>query len=119
MTGLWQVSGRAELGFDDLVRLDFFYLENWSVSMDLSILVEDDPGRAPRPRRLLSHAAGGAVESWREAVWAAVPAGAVPERFAERREFLLAHVSAGDRGARPRLRRRSVRGRAGRAPEPR
>jgi exopolysaccharide biosynthesis polyprenyl glycosylphosphotransferase len=43
MTGLWQVSGRAELGFDDLVRLDFFYLENWSVSMDLSILVKTIP----------------------------------------------------------------------------
>ncbi len=43
MTGLWQVSGRAELDFDDLVRLDFFYLENWSVSMDLSILVKTIP----------------------------------------------------------------------------
>jgi SAM-dependent methyltransferase len=32
------------------------------------------------------------VQSWREAVWAAVPPGAVPERFAERRDFLLAHV---------------------------
>jgi exopolysaccharide biosynthesis polyprenyl glycosylphosphotransferase len=43
MTGLWQVSGRSELDFDDLVRLDFFYLENWSVSMDLSILVKTIP----------------------------------------------------------------------------
>ena len=46
MTGLWQVSGRAELDFDDLVRLDFFYLENWSVSMDLSILVKTIPAVA-------------------------------------------------------------------------
>ena len=30
MTGLWQVSGRSELDFDDLVRLDFLYLERWS-----------------------------------------------------------------------------------------
>jgi 2-polyprenyl-6-hydroxyphenyl methylase/3-demethylubiquinone-9 3-methyltransferase len=37
------------------------------------------------------------VESWREAVWRAVPDGAVPERFAERRRFLLAHVAAGER----------------------
>jgi 2-polyprenyl-3-methyl-5-hydroxy-6-metoxy-1,4-benzoquinol methylase len=37
------------------------------------------------------------VEPWREAVWRAVPAGATPERFAARRAFLLAHVSAGDR----------------------
>ncbi|HEX6584223.1 MAG TPA: sugar transferase, partial [Thermoleophilaceae bacterium] len=31
MTGLWQVSGRSELDFDELVRLDFLYLERWSV----------------------------------------------------------------------------------------
>jgi exopolysaccharide biosynthesis polyprenyl glycosylphosphotransferase len=43
MTGLWQVSGRSELDFDDLVRLDFLYLEHWSVSLDLSILVKTIP----------------------------------------------------------------------------
>jgi SAM-dependent methyltransferase len=37
------------------------------------------------------------VESWREAVWHAVPEDARPERFAARRAFLLAHVRAGDR----------------------
>ncbi|HEV2723063.1 MAG TPA: sugar transferase, partial [Thermoleophilaceae bacterium] len=31
LTGLWQVSGRSELDFDELVRLDFLYLERWSV----------------------------------------------------------------------------------------
>ena len=36
--GLWQVSGRSELGFDDLVRLDFYYVENWSVWLDIEIL---------------------------------------------------------------------------------
>jgi exopolysaccharide biosynthesis polyprenyl glycosylphosphotransferase len=39
ITGLWQVSGRAELDFDDLVRLDFLYLERWSVALDLVILL--------------------------------------------------------------------------------
>jgi exopolysaccharide biosynthesis polyprenyl glycosylphosphotransferase len=39
MTGLWQVSGRKELDFVDMVRLDRKYLENWSVGMDLSILL--------------------------------------------------------------------------------
>jgi len=34
LTGLWQVSGRSELDFDDLVRLDFLYLERWSVGLD-------------------------------------------------------------------------------------
>jgi exopolysaccharide biosynthesis polyprenyl glycosylphosphotransferase len=38
ITGLWQVAGRSDLSFDDLVRLDFYYLENWSVWMDLTIL---------------------------------------------------------------------------------
>jgi len=37
------------------------------------------------------------VETWREAVWSAVPHGAVPERFAARREFLLGNVRAGER----------------------
>ncbi|MBV9819235.1 MAG: sugar transferase [Solirubrobacterales bacterium] len=43
ITGLWQVSGRSELDFDDLVRLDFLYLERWSVFLDLSILLKTIP----------------------------------------------------------------------------
>jgi exopolysaccharide biosynthesis polyprenyl glycosylphosphotransferase len=43
ITGLWQVSGRSDLDFDDLVRLDFLYLERWSVFLDLSILVKTIP----------------------------------------------------------------------------
>jgi exopolysaccharide biosynthesis polyprenyl glycosylphosphotransferase len=43
ITGLWQVSGRAELDFDDLVRLDFVYLERWSMFLDLSILLKTIP----------------------------------------------------------------------------
>jgi lipopolysaccharide/colanic/teichoic acid biosynthesis glycosyltransferase len=43
MTGLWQVSGRAELDFDDLVRLDFLYLERWSIGLDLTILLKTIP----------------------------------------------------------------------------
>ena len=43
MTGLWQVSGRAELDFDELVRLDFLYLERWSIFLDLSILLKTIP----------------------------------------------------------------------------
>jgi SAM-dependent methyltransferase len=38
-----------------------------------------------------------AVDAWREAVWQAVPEGAVPERFAVRRAFLLGHVRGGER----------------------
>jgi lipopolysaccharide/colanic/teichoic acid biosynthesis glycosyltransferase len=39
MTGLWQIAGRSDLTFDDLVRLDFYYLENWSLSLDISIIL--------------------------------------------------------------------------------
>jgi lipopolysaccharide/colanic/teichoic acid biosynthesis glycosyltransferase len=38
VTGLWQTSGRSNLHFDDLVRLDFYYLENWSIWLDVAIL---------------------------------------------------------------------------------
>jgi exopolysaccharide biosynthesis polyprenyl glycosylphosphotransferase len=43
VTGLWQISGRSNLGFDDLVRLDFYYLENWSIWLDISILAKTVP----------------------------------------------------------------------------
>jgi len=43
ITGLWQVAGRADLDFDDLVRLDFVYLERWSVFLDLTILLKTVP----------------------------------------------------------------------------
>jgi exopolysaccharide biosynthesis polyprenyl glycosylphosphotransferase len=38
LTGLWQVSGRSELSWDDAIRLDLYYVENWSVGLDLTIL---------------------------------------------------------------------------------
>lgn len=38
MTGLWQVSGRSDLSWEDSVRLDLFYVENWSLVTDLIIL---------------------------------------------------------------------------------
>ena len=43
MTGLWQVSGRSEVGFDELVRLDFSYIESWSVWLDVEILLKTIP----------------------------------------------------------------------------
>jgi lipopolysaccharide/colanic/teichoic acid biosynthesis glycosyltransferase len=43
ITGLWQVSGRSDLDFDDLVRLDFLYLERWSPFLDLAILAKTIP----------------------------------------------------------------------------
>jgi len=43
ITGLWQVSGRSDLDFDDLVRLDFLYLERWSPFLDFTILLKTIP----------------------------------------------------------------------------
>jgi len=39
MTGLWQVSGRNDLSIEDAIRLDIYYVDNWSMLQDLSILV--------------------------------------------------------------------------------
>ncbi len=38
LTGLWQVSGRAELAWDETVRLDLYYVDNWSPALDFLIL---------------------------------------------------------------------------------
>lgn len=43
MTGLWQISGRSGLSFDDLVRLDFTYLEHWSLWLDITIILKTIP----------------------------------------------------------------------------
>ena len=38
MTGLWQVSGRSDLTLEESLRLDLYYVENWSPAADLAIL---------------------------------------------------------------------------------
>jgi lipopolysaccharide/colanic/teichoic acid biosynthesis glycosyltransferase len=38
LTGLWQVSGRSDLSWEESIRLDLSYVENWSLAMDLAIL---------------------------------------------------------------------------------
>ncbi|MDP3046336.1 MAG: sugar transferase [Chloroflexota bacterium] len=43
LTGLWQVMGRSELPFEEMVMLDVFYIENWSLPMDLKILLRTVP----------------------------------------------------------------------------
>jgi exopolysaccharide biosynthesis polyprenyl glycosylphosphotransferase len=39
LTGIWQVSGRSDLAFDEMVLMDTYYVENWSLLLDLRILV--------------------------------------------------------------------------------
>jgi exopolysaccharide biosynthesis polyprenyl glycosylphosphotransferase len=43
MTGLWQVSGRSEVPFNDMVRLDLHYVRNWSFGLDLEIMLRTFP----------------------------------------------------------------------------
>jgi len=43
MTGLWQVSGRSEVPFNDMVRLDLHYVRNWSFGLDLEIMLRTIP----------------------------------------------------------------------------
>lgn len=43
MTGLWQVSGRSEVPFNDMVRLDLHYVRNWSLGLDLEIILRTIP----------------------------------------------------------------------------
>jgi lipopolysaccharide/colanic/teichoic acid biosynthesis glycosyltransferase len=38
LTGLWQISGRSDLSWEESVRLDLRYVENWSLALDLLIL---------------------------------------------------------------------------------
>ena len=43
LTGLWQVMGRSDLTFDEMVMLDLFYTENWSLWLDLKIMLMTIP----------------------------------------------------------------------------
>jgi len=40
ITGLWQVSGRNRTSFDEMVRLDIKYAENWTLKMDFKIILK-------------------------------------------------------------------------------
>ncbi len=43
ITGMWQVSGRSDNSFDDYTRLDLYYVDNWSLIVDLTILAQTVP----------------------------------------------------------------------------
>lgn len=50
LTGLWQVSGRYRLSFDQMVQLDIYYIENWSAWLDLKIILKTLPALFMRER---------------------------------------------------------------------
>ena len=43
LSGLWQVSGRSELTFDEMCLLDIYYIENWSLALDITIMLRTIP----------------------------------------------------------------------------
>ncbi|HEY7127949.1 MAG TPA: sugar transferase [Ktedonobacterales bacterium] len=43
LTGLWQVRGRSQLDFDEMVLMDLYYIENWSLRLDIQILLQTIP----------------------------------------------------------------------------
>ncbi len=43
MTGLWQVSGRSRLSFEEMVLLDIYYIHNWSLLLDMEIILDTVP----------------------------------------------------------------------------
>jgi lipopolysaccharide/colanic/teichoic acid biosynthesis glycosyltransferase len=43
LTGLWQVSGRSELGYEDRVRLDMHYIRSYSIWSDIEVLLRTVP----------------------------------------------------------------------------
>ena len=43
ITGLWQISGRSNLGFEEMVKLDLYYIQNWSIRMDIKIILKTIP----------------------------------------------------------------------------
>ena len=43
VTGMWQVSGRSDASFEEYVRLDLFYVDNWSFWIDVAIVAKTVP----------------------------------------------------------------------------
>jgi lipopolysaccharide/colanic/teichoic acid biosynthesis glycosyltransferase len=43
ITGLWQVSGRSDVSYEERVSLDMYYIRNWSIWLDLQILFQTIP----------------------------------------------------------------------------
>ena len=119
ITGLWQVSGRAELDFDELVRLDFLYLERWSVFLDLSILLKTLPavfrrkGAFLERRRRTTEIWRGVCDGVHHDIWRRLPASPHEAHARLRRSRRVARRGRGEGGARPRLRRRGARRPAG------
>ncbi len=65
ITGLWQVLGRTNIPFDEMVKLDYMYVTGWSLSWDIKLLHGDHSSRAQQARSVLSADAPRDAESLR------------------------------------------------------
>jgi lipopolysaccharide/colanic/teichoic acid biosynthesis glycosyltransferase len=63
ITGLWQVEARDNPSFQTYQRLDLFYVENWSVSLDMAILLSTAQAVATRGMRAVHRRSAPAAES--------------------------------------------------------
>jgi lipopolysaccharide/colanic/teichoic acid biosynthesis glycosyltransferase len=43
ITGLWQVSGRSDISYEERVQLDMYYVRNWTIWMDIQLLIQTIP----------------------------------------------------------------------------
>ena len=43
ITGMWQVNGRSDTSFEDYTRLDLYYVDNWTLTTDLAIMLKTVP----------------------------------------------------------------------------
>ena len=55
VTGLWQVEANHKASFDEYRRLDLFYVDNWSVAMDIAVMIDTLPAICRRGLRALLH----------------------------------------------------------------
>src|SRR5256886_15802381 len=70
ITGLWQVSGRNRLPFDEMVGVDLYYIVNWAALVDLKIILQTPPAmlRGENAARLSQFLRGIVVApTWRHA----------------------------------------------------
>ena len=123
LTGPWQISGRSNIPFQEMIRFDYQYVAGWSLARDVEILIATLPSCCLGPRRVLTRCASsmsprrpGRARSRSSATLAAAPGGERPRRSrsptptARRRP-----PTWRDSGHRRRARRRS-RGRGARRP---
>ena len=58
LTGPWQIHGRSEIPFEEMINLDYLYVTNWSLWGDIKLMLRTVQAIDPRPRRVLRSACG-------------------------------------------------------------